>query len=45
MFVSFLEKTVAYLKNIPARWKTHSSRYNDMWLIVIKQISTSAKTV
>jgi len=38
-------KAVAFLKNIRARWKTHSSRDNDVCVIVIKQISAIVQTV
>jgi len=39
-----LEKAVAFLKNIRARWKTHSSKDNELCVTAIKQISASAKT-
>jgi len=45
MFVTFLKKTVAFLKNSRARWKTHSFRGNDVCVIVIKHLSACAKTV
>ena len=41
-FVAFFKKAAAFLKNIRARWKTHS--YGDNDVIVIKQISASANT-
>jgi len=37
-------KAAAFLEKIQARWKTHNSGDNDVCVIVIKQISASAKT-
>ena len=34
-FVAFFKKTVAYLKNFRARWKTRSFRDNEVFAIVI----------
>jgi len=42
-FVAIFKKTVALLKNIRARWKTHNFRDNDVCVIVINHLSGSAK--
>jgi len=39
-----LKKAVAFLKNIRAKWKTHSPGDNDVCVIAVKQIGASAKT-